>query len=148
MKVYLDSSAIVKRYVLEEGSDEVRKAYLEALNGAAILHFSVWNVGEVLGALDTYYRRNWLESEDYRVARELFIAETVRLLKLGVAKVVPVRSRLLAESWLLVEKHHIYEADALQIVSAKHLGVDQLLSGDQRLVDISNKEEVNAAYLG
>ena len=148
MKVYLDSSAIVKRYVLEEGSDEVREAYLEAFNGAATLHFSVWNVGEVLGALDTYYRRNWLESEDYRVARELFIAETVRLIKLGVAKVVPVRSRLLAESWQLVEKHHIYEADALQIVSAKHLGVDQLLSGDQRLVDISNKEEVNAAYLG
>ena len=148
MKVYLDSSAIVKRYVLEEGSDKVKEIYLEALNGVATLHFSVWNVGEVLGALDTYYRRSWLKSEDYRVARESFIAETVRLMKLGVAKVVPVKSRLLAESWLLVEKHHIYEADALQIVSAKNLGVDQLLSGDQRLVDISRKEEVNAAYLG
>ncbi|MBS7631316.1 type II toxin-antitoxin system VapC family toxin [Candidatus Bathyarchaeota archaeon] len=148
MKFYLDSSAIVKRYVLEEGSDKVKEIYFEAFNGAATLHFSVWNVGEVLGALDTYYRRNWLEGEDYRVARESFIAETVRLLKLNVAKVVPVRSRLLAESWLLVEKHHIYEADALQIVSVENLGVDQLLSGDQRLVDISNKEEVNAAYLG
>jgi predicted nucleic acid-binding protein len=148
LKVYLDSSAIVKRYVLEEGSDKVREVYLEALNGAATLHFSVWNVGEVLGALDMYYGRGWLESEDYRVARELFIAETVRLMKLGVAKVIPVKSTLLAESWLLVEKHHIYEADALQIVSAKNLGADQLLSGDQRLVDISNKEEVNAAYLG
>ena len=148
MKVYLDSSAIVKRYVLEEGSDTVKEVYLEAFNGDATLHFSVWNVGEVLGALDTYYRRSWLESEDYRAARESFIAETVRLMKLGVAKVVPVKSRLLAECWLLVEKQHIYEADALQIVSAKHLGVDQLLSGDQRLVDISRKEEVNAAYLG
>ena len=55
---------------------------------------------------------------------------------MGVAKLVPVRSRLLSESWHLVEKHNIYEADALQIVSAKHLGVDQLLSGDKRLVDI------------
>jgi predicted nucleic acid-binding protein len=148
LKVYLDSSAIVKRYVLEGGSDKVRETYLKAFNGAATLHFSVWNVGEVLGTLDAYHRRKWLESEDYRAARESFIAETVRLLKLGVAKVVPVRSRLLSECWLLVEKHHIYEADALQIVSAKHLGVDQLLSGDQRLVDISNKEEVKAAYLG
>jgi len=148
LKVYLDSSAIVKRYVLEGGSDKVRETYLKAFNGAATLHFSVWNVGEVLGTLDAYHRRKWLESEDYRAARESFIAETVRLLKLGVAKVVPVRSRLLSECWLLVEKHHIYEADALQIVSAKHLGVDQLLSGDQRLVDISNKEEIEAAYLG
>jgi predicted nucleic acid-binding protein len=148
LKVYLDSSAIVKRYVLEEGSGRAREVYLEALNGAATLHFSVWNVGEVLGALDTYYRRNWLISEDYEAARESFIAETVRLMKLGVVKVVPVRSKLLAESWPLVEKHHIYEADALQIVSAKNIGADKLLSGDQRLVDISNKEEINAAYLG
>ncbi len=148
MKIYLDSSAIVKRYVLEEGTDKVKETYLEAFNGAATLHFSVWNLGEVLGALDTYYRRNWLESIDYRVARETFIAETVRLIKLGAAKIIPVKSKLLAQSWLLVEKHHIYEADALQIASAKNLGADQLLSGDQRLVDISRKEEINAAYLG
>ena len=148
MRVYLDSSAIVKRYVLEEGSDVVKKHYLEALNGTAVLYFSVWNIGEVFGALDTYHRRNWLEETDYTAARESFITETVRLLKLGVAKVIPVRSRLLAESWLIVEKHHVYEADALQIVSAKNLGVDQLVSGDRRLVDISNGEGVNATYLG
>ena len=148
MKVYLDSSAIVKRYVVEEGSDVVRKAYLEALNGAATLHLSVWNIGEVLGALDIYHRRNWLERKDYRAVRESFISETVRLMRLGVAKVVPVRSKLLAESWLLVEKYHVYEADALQIASARLLGVDRLLSGDQRLVDISSKEEINATYLG
>ena len=148
MKIYLDSSAIIKRYVLEQGTDKIKETYFEAFNGAATLHFSVWNVGEVLGALDTYHRRKWLESEDYKAARESFIAETVRMIKLGAAKVVPVKSKLLAQAWLLVEKHHIYEADALQIVSAKNLGVDQLLSGDQRLVDISRKEEVNAAYLG
>jgi predicted nucleic acid-binding protein len=148
LKIYLDSSAIVKRYVLEEGSDKVKEIYLEAFNGGATLHFSVWNLGEVLGALDAYNRRSWLENEDYSAARESFIAETVRLIKLGVAKVVTVKSKLLAQSWLLVEKHHIYEADALQIVSAKNIGADQLLSGDQRLVDISKKEEVNAVYLG
>lgn len=148
MKIYLDSSAIIKRYVLEQGTEKIQETYLEAFNGAVVLHFSVWNIGEVLGALDTYYRRKWLESEDYRAARESFIAETARLLKLGVAKVVPVKSKLLAQAWILVEKHHIYEADALQIVSAKNVDADQLLSGDQRLVDISRKEKVNAAYLG
>jgi len=148
LKIYLDSSALVKRYVLEQGTDKVKEIYFEAFNGAATLYFSVWNVGEVLGALDTYHRRKWLESGDYRAARESFIAETVRLIKLGVAKVVPVKSKLLAQAWLLVEKHHIYEAGALQIVSAKNLGADQLLSGDERLVDISRKEKVNAAYLG
>ena len=148
MKIYLDSSAIVKRYVLEEGTEKVEDAYFEVLNGAATLHFSVWNVGEVLGAFDAYSRRKWLDVEDYKAVRESFIAETARLIKLGIAKVVPVRSKLLAQSWFLVEKYHIYQADALQIVSAKDIGTDQLLSGDQRLVEASKKEELNATYLG
>lgn len=148
MRVYLDSSAIVKRYVIEEGTEKVKDVYMEALSGAASLHFSVWNIGEVLGALHAYHRRKWLENEEYRTARESFLAETTRLIKLGVAKVIAVRSRLLTQSWLLVEKYHIYEADALQIASAENLGVDQLLSGDHRLVDVSKEEGVNADYLG
>lgn len=103
---------------------------------------------EVLGVLDVYRRRKWIENEDYAVAREQFLAETTRLIKLGVAKVIPVRSKLLTQSWLLVERHHIYQADALQIASAKNVGVDQLLSGDHRLVDVSKEEGVNADFLG
>ena len=52
------------------------------------------------------------------------------------------------QSWALVEKYHIYQADALQIVSAKNLAADQLLSGDQRLVEVSRKEDIIATYLG
>ena len=147
MKLYLDSSAIVKRYVLEEGTEKVKDTYLEALSGTAILNFSIWNIGEVLGALQAYYRRKWLENDDYTAARESFVAETTRLIKLGVAKVIPVRSKLLTQSWLFVEKYHIYVADALQIVSAKNLGVDRLLSGDRRLVDVSREEGVESDYL-
>jgi predicted nucleic acid-binding protein len=84
LKIYLDSSAILKRYVLENGTDKIKETYLQALNGDATLHFSVWNIGEVLGALDTYHRRKLLEKEDYQAARESFIAETVRLIKFGV----------------------------------------------------------------
>jgi len=148
LKFYLDSSAIVKRYVLEEGTEKVKETYLEALNGAASLHFSVWNIGEVLGVLHAYHRRKWLESEDYTAARESFLAETTRLIKLGVAKIIPVKAKLLTQSWLLVEKYHIYEADALQVSSAKNLGVDQLLSGDRRVVDVCREEGVKADYLG
>ena len=50
--VYLDSSAIVKRYIREPGSDAVRKVYLKAYSGEVILSLSVWNIGEVLGAFD------------------------------------------------------------------------------------------------
>lgn len=48
--VYLDSSVIVKRYVEEPGSNIVRELYLKAYSGEVILSYSMWNIGEVLGA--------------------------------------------------------------------------------------------------
>ncbi|BES82353.1 hypothetical protein PABY_19200 [Pyrodictium abyssi] len=48
--VYLDSSAIVGRHVLEPGSRYVRSIYARAYGGEAKISFSVWNIGKVLGA--------------------------------------------------------------------------------------------------
>lgn len=148
MIVYLDSSAIVKRYILEDGTDLVQEAYTKALQGETKLYFSAWNIGEALGVLDTYQRRKWLKKKNHKTARESLITETLRLIKLGLIKTIPVRASLLTESWVLIEKHHIYQADALQIVSAKYINTDQLLSGDKKLVDISKTEGINATYLG
>lgn len=59
MRIYLDSSAILKRYLRERGTEKVKKVYLEALNGEATLHLSTWNIGEIIGALGKYHRRGW-----------------------------------------------------------------------------------------
>ncbi|MEM4606535.1 MAG: type II toxin-antitoxin system VapC family toxin, partial [Thermofilaceae archaeon] len=84
MKVYLDSSAIVKRYVEERGSTIVRKVYREAYSGSATLTVSAWNIGEVLGVFNKYRRRGWLSEEGYTEALRTFASETSRLIKLGV----------------------------------------------------------------
>lgn len=43
---YLDSSAIVKRYVYETGSEFIRAQYNDAYLGNVLLSFNVWNIGE------------------------------------------------------------------------------------------------------
>ncbi len=148
MIAYLDSSAVIKRYLLEDGTREVQEVYRKALDGEATLAFSAWNVGEVLGVLDRYRRRGWLEEEDYRRARGMFILETKRLIRLNLLKIVPVKTRLLVKSWRLVEERHVYQADAIQIVSAKRVGADLFMSGDHRLVEIAREEGLNAVSLG
>ncbi len=80
--VYLDSSAIVKRYILELGTEVISNVYYKALNGEVTLSFSAWNIGEALGTFDRYYRRGWLEKQDYMKATRQFIGETLRLLKI------------------------------------------------------------------
>jgi len=104
--VYLDTSAIVKRYFVEESSDKVSKFYEDALNGDLILSFSLWNIGETIGIFDKYCRRGWITSKDYKKVLLMFRVETRRLIRLGLLKIVPVRSRLLVGSWKLITKYH------------------------------------------
>ena len=146
--LYLDSSAMVKRYILEPGSETVSEVYYKALNGDLTISFSAWNIGEVLGALDKYHRRRWLSREDYEKARYQFIGETVRLLKLRLLKIIPVKTKLLIQTWSLTEKYHIYEADALQVVSAKYVKANKLYTGDKQVQEVATKEGINSIYLG
>ncbi len=55
--VYLDTSSIVKRYVEEKGSKLVDDVYGRAEVGALRISFSMWNVGELIGALDQHRSR-------------------------------------------------------------------------------------------
>ncbi|RLG59095.1 MAG: PIN domain nuclease [Candidatus Hydrothermarchaeota archaeon] len=147
MIIYLDSSAIVKRYIEENGSEVIEEIYNKTLIGDATIAFSLWNIGEVLGALDRYHRRKWISKEEHTSARTQFIAETLKLIKLGRIKLVPVKTRILLESYRLIEEHHIYQADALQIATAKYINTNKFLTADKKLHKIARKEKLNSILL-
>lgn len=145
--VYLDSSVIVKRYVKELGSERIREIFLGAYSGVHHLSFSIWNVGEVLGALDRARSQNRIELEDYKVARGRFLSETRRMDRIGVVLIIPVRTRLLLEAWDLVEKHHIYEADALQIATAEDADAVEFITSDRTLHEVAASMGMNSTCL-
>ena len=47
-----------------------------------------------------------------------------------------------------LEKHHIYEADVLQVVSAKHVDAEKLYTGDKQVHDVVTEEGISSVYLG
>lgn len=146
--IYLDTSAIVKRYIQEEGSDVVASAYSNAWRGEAKISFSLWNIGEVLGVLDRYYRRGWLTEEDFKLARGEFIGETLRMLKLRILRIVPVKASIVVESWRLVEKYHVYQADAIQVASSREVNAEEFYTGDKTLCAIAELEGLKQVCLG
>lgn len=146
--VYLDSSAIIKRYVEEKGSNKVVYEYESAYNGKRIIAFSIWNVGEVLGVFDRAKRRKIINDIEYTVLRERFLAETERMTKLRILKIVPLKTQILVGGWKIIEKYHIYQADAIQIVSAKIINADLFLTGDKKLHEIAKEESLKSIYLG
>jgi len=134
--IYLDTSAIVKRYVIEEETNRIDKIYEKAHAGKIRLSFSVWNIGETAVVLDKYHRRGILGN-----AKEVFskfIGETRLLVKLGQLKLVPLNLKILIESTTYVFKHGIYIADAVQLASAK--GADSFLTFDRKLAQIAEIE--------
>ena len=147
-KIYLDSSAIVKRYVKEPGSDYIRDLYLKSYSKDVILSYSIWNIGEVLGTLDRARLIGRIDDETYMILKRRFILETRRAMKLGSLLIIPIKINIFVESWRLIEKYHIYIADAIQVASAKYMNIFKFLTGDKRLHEIAIQEGLKSKYIG
>ncbi len=144
MKAYLDSSAIVKRYVSEPGSSAVDYVFDKGWAGEIYLTTSIWNIGEVLGVLDIRRRRGWLSEDDFERTLKDFVSETLRLLRLKILEIVPILTSIIVKAWPLILAEHIYEADALQIQTCIWSTSNVFLSGDRELVDVALKVGLKA----
>jgi len=141
---YLDSSSIVKRYIEEKGSQVVDVVYEKAEAAKLRFAFSIWNAGEVLGVLDRYLSRRLLSEDDFKTALSDFLSESIKMARLGSLQILPITTKSLTESWLLILKHHLYVADALQVSTSKEAGCNLILSADEELIQIAKKEGIDA----
>lgn len=144
LKVYLDSSAIVKRYVSEPGSSAVDLVFDKCWLGELSITTSIWNIGEVLGVFDIRRRRGWFSEDEFRNVLRNFTGEVIRLLRLKVLEIFPVLTPILIESWPLILGEHIYEADALQIQTCIFSDSNVLLSADKELINIALRTGIKA----
>jgi len=130
---YLDSSALVKRYVQEPGTPAVDILFDRASDGAAVLASSVWNLGEAFGVFDYRRRRRLVTEHEFRLAVESLTSEVLGLMRTGAMRVYPVRTSLLTEAWAIVLTQHLYQADALQIATCNDSKSKVLITSDEPL---------------
>lgn len=110
MILYLDASALAKRYVREEGSDIVARHL--ALTPCVV---SRWSEVEIVSALARRCREG-----AFPLAERDRAVDTLRsdLLALHVVEVSPAVTRIAAE---LLRRHPLRAGDAVQLASAVHL---------------------------
>ena len=141
---YLDTSALVKRYVEEKGSNVIDDIFNDAYRGVKAISFSYWNIGEAAVVFDKYERMKGLN------ARKLLmnmLREVKTLAKLHRIMIVDIDPSILRESIKVVLKHHIYIADALQIVSAVRSGSKLFVTADKGLAQVAKRERLNTLLL-
>ena len=143
MLVYLDSSAIAKRYIEEKGSESVDAVY-EVLEkeGSHRVAFSIWNIGEVFGAIDTRRQRGDIDEKAMSEAIRLFVGETRKFVAMRRLTVLPIGGKVLEESRNLILKHHMYQADALQVATARESEAALILTADKKLAECAKSEEI------
>ena len=147
LRLYLDTSAMLKRYINEPGTESIDLIYDKADSGELIITISLWNIGEALGVLDEKRRKGWLTEKEFKQSVKIFADETLKLIRLKSIEIIPVKSQILTDAWNSLMTYHVYEADALQIATCKQNKNDALISSDEKLVDISKKTGLEAFYI-
>lgn len=147
LRLYLDTSTIVKRYITEPGTLTTDLVFDRAEGGELIITLSLWNIGEALGVLDERRRRRWLSEEEFTEILKRLADELVKLIRLRVLEVIPIFAPILVEAWGLILDHHIHEADALQLTTCTYSQSDALLSGDESLIKISRELGLKAFHI-
>jgi len=147
LNFFLDTSAWVKRYIVETGTQEVDKLFDLASTGEENLYSTLWNVGESLGVFDTRKNRGDLSQDKFEKTVEKFFRETIDLVRRRRLELSPVSGEALVGCWSTILDDHIYQADALQLEAMKTWGCDILLTGDKRLAEVASEREYEGICL-
>jgi predicted nucleic acid-binding protein len=143
-RYYLDTSAIVKRYVSELGSKIVDDLFGKAHKGSVVIVFSYWNVGEAAVVFDKYGEKPGFKGTE---VFKTMLRELRMLCRAHSAIMVNVTPKTIRESVKLVFKHHLYVADAIQIISAKQANARNFVTGDRVLAEASAVEGLETLCL-
>lgn len=122
MNVFLDSSALAKRYVQEPGSDRVQ----EILAAASSLGVSVLCLSEIVSALSRRRRERRLAQQQYLKAKQALLED------LEDASVVNITEQVLARAVELLERWPLRSSDALHVASAAEWSADLFVSADRK----------------
>jgi predicted nucleic acid-binding protein len=128
-RLFFDTSALLKNYLVEDGTAEVQKILL----GSAGLIISAVTLPEFCSAtrrlaaqgLVTQAHTSSVESEFWQDAAEM--------------EVIQVDQALLLRSVALIRVHSLKTLDAIQVASALQSGCDGFVTADQRQASAARK---------
>lgn len=132
MRVFFDSSAFVKRYVREAGTDTV----LAWCDQASEIGLSAIALPEMISAFCRLRRENKIDDTQYRQLKSNLLAD------LEDAALCDVTPQVLAQALASLENNILRGMDAIHIGSAVALKADVFISADQRQCEAALRAEL------
>lgn len=129
MRTYFDTSAMVKGYLREEGTDQV----LELIESSDSMGACVICLPELISALCRHVREGKLTRQQYKDVRGAFLDD------MADADIVQLTGAVVDRSMQLLEQLPLRAADALHISSAIEWKADRFVSSDHQQLDVASK---------
>lgn len=129
MRVFFDSSAFVKRYVSEAGTEVV----LAWCDRAREIGLSGIALPEIVSAFCRLRRENKIDDTQYRQLKSLLLAD------IEDAAICDLTPEVLAQSIASLETNVLRGMDAIHIGSAVVLKADVFISADRRQCDAAKR---------
>lgn len=127
MKVFLDSSALAKRYIEEPGSVRIAEICAEAGEVAA----SILCVTEILSACNRLLREKAISKANYTSIKNAFLLDVEEI------TIINLSYPVIAISISYLENGAIRSLDALHIAAAIAFRCDLFVTGDIRQKDLA-----------
>ena len=134
MRVFFDSSAFVKRYVSEAGTEAV----LAWCDRASEIGLSGIALPEIVAAFCRLRREGRIDDTQYRQLKSLLLAD------IEDAAMCDLSPEVLARSIDSLEANVLRGMDAIQLGSAIALKVDVFISADQRQLEAAIRAGLRA----
>lgn len=138
MRVFFDTSALTKRYVEEEGSEQVRALCAQADSlGVSVLVFP-----ELISTLCRLVREGRLSAEDYKSLKAAVQVD------LSEADLCDVSQEIFEQAIRCLEAHSLRTLDALHVGSALIYQPDLFVSADRRQTEAADREGIPVLPIG
>jgi hypothetical protein len=122
LNVFLDSSALVKRYIQERGTDEVE----EILSSASSLGVAIISLSEIISALCRRRREGKLSQRQYSKAKQMLFED------IEDSSVVNITDRVIARAVELLERWPLRSSDSMHVACAAEWSAELFVSADKR----------------
>ena len=129
MNIFYDSSAWVKRYVREKGTDRVNQIYFDAERNMV----SVLCMAETFSVLNRLIRQERLAKAEYSNLRKIIFQD------FQSAHVCNVTGAVIQNTIDIFEKISLKSLDALQLACCLSLDADYFVSSDRKLLNAAEK---------
>jgi uncharacterized protein len=129
MRVFLDTSAFVKRYIEEPGTDKV----IEICRQAEHMVLCVICLPEMISTLNRLVREGRLSADDYKKTRDLILRE------IEDAEICYVTPDVVTRTMRCLENNALRAMDALHLGCALMVESDLFVSSDQRQIEAAKR---------